>query len=135
MQRAGIGIGLDPLTPALAKQLGLDPQIKGVMVDEVLPGSPADKAGLKSGDVITAFNENPVASLPAFRLNVAASDIGKSYELTYYREGKKRTTTITPADFEKVAFPRAEERRRTSGNRSPSPPRRRSTTSGWKSSR
>ncbi len=109
VQRAGIGIGLDPLTPALAKQLGLDPQLKGVMVKMVVPGSPADKAGLKVGDVITAFNENPVASLPAFRLNVAASDIGKSYELTYYREGQKRTTSITPADFEKVAFPKEQE--------------------------
>ena len=55
----------------MAKQLGLDPKTKGVLVGEVVPGSPADKAGLKSGDVITGFNGNPVVSLPAFRLNVA----------------------------------------------------------------
>ena len=64
----------------------------------VVPGSPADKAGLKSGDVITAFNgENRSPDLSSFRLNVATSEVGKSYELTYYREGKKRTTTISPA--------------------------------------
>jgi serine protease Do len=106
VQRAGIGIVLEPFTPALAKQLGLDPQTKGVMVKMVVPGSPAEKAGLKVGDVITAFNDNPVASLPAFRFIVAASDVGKSYELTYYREGQKQTTKVTPLDFEKVAFPK-----------------------------
>jgi len=104
VQRAGIGIMLEPLSPALAKQFGLDPQVKGVVVNRVFPGTPAEKAGLKNGDVITAFNENPVASLSAFRFNVADSDIGKSYELTFYREGRKQTTTITPADIEKMAL-------------------------------
>jgi len=109
VQRARIGIALQPLTPALAKQLGLDPQIKGVMVGDVVAGSPADKAGLKAGDVITAFNANPVVSLSTFRLEVAGSDIGKAYELTYYRDGSKRTTTITPAPSEKVVFAQEEQ--------------------------
>jgi serine protease Do len=113
VQRARIGIALQPLTPVLAKQLGLDPQIKGVMVGEVLADSPADKAGLKSGDVITEFNESPVVSVPTFRLNVAASDIGKSYELTYFRDGKKRTTKITPAASEQVVFAQDRESRET----------------------
>jgi len=112
VQRARIGIALDVLTPAMARQLGLDPQVKGVLVKEVLAGSPAEKAGLKLGDVITEFNETPVVSLPAFRMNIAASDIGKTYELTYYREGKKRTTTITPAPSEQVVF--AQEKEATS---------------------
>jgi len=109
VQRARIGIALDVLTPAMAKQLGVDPQVKGVLVKDVLPGSPAEKAGLKLGDVITEFNETPVVSLPAFRMNIAASDIGKSHELTYYREGKKRTTTITPAPSEQVVFAQEKE--------------------------
>jgi serine protease Do len=104
VQRARIGIALGVLSPAMAKQLGLDPQTKGVLVNEVLAGSPAEKAGLKSGDVITEFNESPITSLPTFRMNVAASDIGKPYELTYYRDGKKRTTTITPAPSDQVVF-------------------------------
>ncbi len=109
VQRARIGIALQPLTPALARQLGLDAQTKGVMVGHVLSGSPADKAGLKDGDVITEFNDSPIVSLPTFRLNVAASDVGKSYELTYYRDGKKRSTTITPASAEKVVFEQEKE--------------------------
>jgi serine protease Do len=104
VQRARIGIALGALTPSLARQFGLDPGTKGVVVGEVVADSPADKAGLKAGDVITEFNANPIVSLPTFRLNVAASDVGKAYELTYYRDGKKRTTTITPAAEANVHF-------------------------------
>jgi len=49
------------------------------VADEVLPGSPADKAGLKAGDIITSFDGKPVLSVPTFRLNVAASDVGKPF--------------------------------------------------------
>ena len=96
VSRARSASSSEPLTPALAKQLGLDPKTKGVLVDEVVPGSPADKAGLKAGDVITAFDGKPVLSVPSFRLNVAASDVGKSFELTYFRDGKEQTTTDHP---------------------------------------
>jgi serine protease Do len=118
VRRARIGIALGVLTPAMAKQLGIDPQTRGVLVNEVVAGSPADKAGLKSGDVITEFNDTPVVSLPAFRLNVAASDVGKSYELTYYRDGKRRTTTITPAPSEQVVFAQEKE---SSGSKESTP--------------
>jgi len=109
VQRARVGILLAPLTPAMARQFGIDAQTKGVLVSEVLPGSPADKAGLKSGDVITEFNNHPVVSMPEFRMSVAACDVGKSYELTYYREGKKRTGSITPAPSEQVVFDQEKE--------------------------
>jgi serine protease Do len=109
VRRSRIGIVLGALTPSMAKQLGLDPQIKGVLVNDVVAGSPAEKAGLKSGDVITGFNDAPVVSLPAFRFTVAAADAGKSYELTYYRDGKKRTTTIIPAPADQVVFGQEKE--------------------------
>jgi serine protease Do len=108
VSRARVGIALQPLTPAIAKQLGIDPETKGVLVGEVLPGSPAEKAGLKPGDVITRFNGQAIASLPSFRLTVAASDVGKSFTLNYYRDGEERKTTIVPAAADKVVF--AQER-------------------------
>jgi serine protease Do len=104
VSRARIGIALEPLTPAFAKQFGLDGKTKGVVVGQILKGSPAEKAGLKSGDIITGFNGQPVVSVPTFRLNVAACDVGKSYPVTYYREGKEQTTSIAPAPAEKVVF-------------------------------
>ena len=105
---ARVGIQLGALTPAIAKQFGLEPTTKGVLANEVLPGSPADKAGLKAGDVITSFNGKPVMSVPTFRLSVAASDVGKPFRMTYFREGKEQTTTITPAAATQVLF--AQER-------------------------
>jgi len=104
VQRARVGIALAPLSPAMAKQLGLDPKIKGVLVDEIVKGSPADKAGLKTGDVITGFNGAPVVSLPTFRLTVSSSEAGREFGLTYWRDGKEHTTTIVPAPAEKVVF-------------------------------
>jgi serine protease Do len=104
VSRARIGIALQVLTPTIAEKLGLDPKTRGVLVSEVLPGSPAEKAGLKTGDVIVGFNGEPVQSVPSFRLNVAASDVGKSFELKYYRNGKEHATTITPAPSSEVVF-------------------------------
>jgi serine protease Do len=104
VRRSRVGIALDPLTPAMAKQLGLDPKVKGVLVAEVLKGSPADKAGLKGGDVITGFNGNPVLSLPAFRLTVASSESGREFGLSYWRDGREHSATIVPAPAEQVVF-------------------------------
>ena len=108
VSRARVGIVLQPLSPAMAKQLGLDAKTKGVLVGEILPGSPADKAGLKPGDVVTEFNGSPVVNPPTFRLTVAASDVGKSFSLTYFRDGKEQKTKIMPAAADQVVF--AQER-------------------------
>jgi len=104
VHRARIGIKLGILTPALAKQLGLDAATKGILVEEVVPGSPAEKAGLKQGDVIVGFGGEKIPSVPAFRLKVAASPIGKSFEIDYFREGNRKSATITPAPAENVVF-------------------------------
>ncbi len=102
VSRARVGIVLDPLIPAMARQLGLDSKIKGVVVAEVMKGTPAEKAGLKSGDVITGFDGKPVVSRPAFRLTVASSEPGREFKLNYWRDGKEHSTTIVPALAEQV---------------------------------
>jgi serine protease Do len=104
VRRARIGIALEPLSPALARQLGLDAGTKGIVIGSVVPGSPADKAGLKQGDVITAFAGEQVQSLPSFRLKVAASEVSKPSEIAYLRDGKKRTASVVPAPAENVVF-------------------------------
>ncbi len=101
---ARIGIELGVLTPSLARQFGLDPSTKGVLVQNVLPGSPADKAGLKQGDVITSFAGEKVQDRPSFRLKVATSEVAHPYEIGYLRDGKNRTTSIVPAPADKVVF-------------------------------
>ena len=99
---AMVGIQLEPLTPALARQLGLDELTKGVMVADVIAGSPAEKAGIKQGDVIIGFGGEKVQNLPSFRLKVATSEVSKPSELVYVRDGKERTTSIVPAPRETV---------------------------------
>jgi serine protease Do len=115
---ARIGIGLEPLSPAVCRQLGLDEGTKGVVVGNVFKGTPAEKAGLKEGDVITGFAGEKVQDRSSFRLKVATSEVSKPYDLTYIRDGKTRTTTIVPAPAENVVFDtegqgRSTERRST----------------------
>ncbi len=104
VHRARIGIKLDPLTPVLAKQLGIDAGTKGILVGEVVPDGPAAKAGLKQGDVIVGFAGSKIQSIPSFRLRVAASETGKSFDIEYFRDGKSQTATIVPAPAENVVF-------------------------------
>ncbi len=100
VNRAMIGIGLEPLTPALAKGFGLDPKTKGVLVTRVIPGSPGDKAGLQQGDVITGFDGTSVKSRDAFRNLVSTSEIGKEFGFTYIHEGREKAARITLAPYE-----------------------------------
>jgi serine protease Do len=99
-----IGVRLAPLTPVIARELGLDPGTKGILVAGVLPGTPADKAGLKEGDIIVGFAGDKVVNGSSFRLKVATSEPSKPQELVFMREGKQRTTSIVPAPAEKVVF-------------------------------
>ncbi|AMV39343.1 trypsin-like peptidase domain-containing protein [Planctomyces sp. SH-PL62] len=104
VSRSRIGIKLDPLTPVLAKQLGLEPGVKGILVGEVVDDSPAAKSGLKQGDVIIGWGGETIPSLPAFRLRVASSPAGREVAVEYYRDGERKTATIVPAPAENVVF-------------------------------
>jgi serine protease Do len=101
---ARVGIHLAPLTPALARQAGLPDGTKGVLIGDILPGSPAAKAGLEQGDVIIGFAGDKVVDTASFRLKVATSEASKPYPLVYLRDGKERTTSIVPAPAETVVF-------------------------------
>jgi len=109
VNRARIGVSIQALAPAMARNLGIDPKTKGILVGTVVPGSPGDKAGLKPGDVIVGFNNQPVVSVPTFRLNVSASQIGKPYSLKYFRDGKEHTTEVVLNSAEKVVFDQEKE--------------------------
>jgi len=102
--RAMIGLGLEPLSPALAKGLGLDPKTKGVLVSKVLPGSPGEKAGLEQGDVITGFDGTAAKSVATFRNMVSTSEIGKEFNLTYLHEGQEKVAKITLVPYEDKSF-------------------------------
>jgi serine protease Do len=98
--RAMIGLNLGVLTPATAKNLGLDPKTKGALVSDVVAGTPGEKAGLKPGDVITAFGDTKIKSRDSFRNLVSVSEIGKEYAVTYFREGDEKTAKVTLVPYE-----------------------------------
>ncbi len=104
INRARIGVQIQPLLPDMAKNLGIDSKTKGALVGMVLPDSPADKAGLKAGDVITEFNGTPVTNVATFRLSVASSDIGKPASLKYFRDGKEQSTQVVLGSADKIVF-------------------------------
>ena len=76
------------LTPQLAEQLGL-PDASGVLILLVYDGSPAEKGGIKPGDVIIAFNGKAVRDLIDLRNRVAETDIGQEIAMRVRREGNE----------------------------------------------
>ncbi|MFO0958007.1 MAG: trypsin-like peptidase domain-containing protein [Isosphaeraceae bacterium] len=127
ISRSAVGILLENLTPARAKELGAPARTPGVLVGKVTNGSPAEKAGVRTGDIITQFDHEPVHSVSGFRNLVAVSDTGKSYDLTYLRNGKEQTTRVAPAPLDEIrlanqpAPPPNPGRRGNRGNDNPKP--------------
>jgi serine protease Do len=92
--RGYIGIVIQQLTPDLAKYFNISEE-KGILVSEVMKGSPGEKAGLKRGDVITKLKDRPVGDIATFRNNVAMTAPGTKVELTIIREGKEEKVEVT----------------------------------------
>jgi serine protease Do len=87
-----LGIAIQNVTPAIAKSLGLDPDhLTGALVASVTPDSPAAKAGIKQGDVITAAGGHDIKSVHELPRLVASTPVGSKLPLTIVRDGKQRT--------------------------------------------
>jgi serine protease Do len=74
----------------------------GVLVQEVQPGGPADKAGLKAGDIITAIDGRSIKDGDDLVNEIAGRRPGSTIRLGYVREGKPMDTTVTIGDRDKV---------------------------------
>jgi serine protease Do len=92
--RGFLGVNIQTMTPALAKQFDLK-DTKGALISEVTPNSPAEKAGLKSGDVIMEFNGKPVKDSRHLKLAVGATAPGTKAPVKVLREGKSKELTVT----------------------------------------
>jgi serine protease Do len=91
--RAYLGVRIQELTSALAQSMHID-TTEGVLVADVSKGSPAAKAGLKSGDVILAFNGRNTSDPGQLRNIVAMSTPGTKVPVQILRDNKKREVTI-----------------------------------------
>ena len=92
VERGWLGVRIQPLTPEIAEGLGLD-KAQGALVAEVTPGSPAAKAGLKQGDVVTRFDGKPIEGVRDLTRHVADIAIGSDTKVEVMRKGKETTLT------------------------------------------
>jgi len=99
VRRGRIGVLIGDITPTLKEGLNL-PTLDGALVSDVVDDSPADKAGLKKGDVIVAFNGEDILDASDIRNSVGLVEPGERADITYLREGKRRSTRIEIEEFE-----------------------------------
>jgi serine protease Do len=91
--RGWIGVSIQPVTKDLADSFGL-PAERGALVSEVTPESPAEKGGMKSGDIIVAFDGKAIKEMNDLPRLVAATATGKSVAVKILRDGKEETLTL-----------------------------------------
>ena len=99
VRRGRIGVQISNVTPELRDGLGL-PSVKGALVQSVVEDSPADEAGLEDGDVVIAFNGSDVEDSADLRNAVGLLTPGTAADITYLRDGRRRTTRITVEAFD-----------------------------------
>jgi serine protease Do len=92
--RGYLGISPQDITSGLAQQFNLASQ-NGALVGDVFPGTPAEKAGIKSGDVILAFNGADISDAHGLQLAVSQCEPGSSATVKLLRDGVQKNLTVT----------------------------------------
>ena len=103
VERGHIGIvGGQEVTPELAKALNL-PNNRGALVGRVIPKSPAEKAGIKAGDLIVEANGKTIVDFGQLRSLVGLLRVGEEVDLKLYRDGKPKNISVKIGKDDKVA--------------------------------
>jgi serine protease Do len=97
--RGWLGVFIQPLSPDLAENLGVRER-KGALVSDVTKDGPAEKAGIRSGDLITAFNGKEILDEHELPALVAVTRPGTKVAVKVIREGKEQTFTVAIAEME-----------------------------------
>ena len=93
VQRGMMGVSIQAVTSDLAQSLGM-PAARGIVVNSVNAGGPAEKAGLKTGDVILQLNGKDVADTNEFRNQIAAMGPGTEVSLSIWRDGREQQVRV-----------------------------------------
>jgi serine protease Do len=96
--RGWLGISIQDVDADLAEKFGLD-ETRGALVGDVMEGSPAEKAGIRPGDVIVTYNGRSVDSSTSLRNMVAQTNVGGEVKVKIIRDGKHKVLKITVGEF------------------------------------
>ena len=103
--RPWLGVSVTALTPSVIAAVDMDPSLDwdievetGILVVQVSAGSPAEKAGLKPGDVIVSLGGEEVVTDQRFMQVLHQSTIGEAMEITYFHGAEEHKTAITPSE-------------------------------------
>src|SRR2546426_792502 len=96
---SGLGVETAEVNAEKTKELKL-PAERGVLLTEIVPDSPAAKAGLKANDVVTEFNGQRVEGAAQFRRLIRETPAGRTVQLTVWRDGRSQTISVTLGESE-----------------------------------
>ncbi len=103
VERGLIGVQISPVDEAIAESIGRKNKL-GALVERVVPGKPADKAGIRAGDLILEFNGQDIVEMRNLPRIVADTKIGKRVPIKIWRDGKLITKTIKVEKLSKDSF-------------------------------
>ena len=93
LRRQEIGIGIQTITPIMSASLNL-PRDYGVIVSDVLPGSPAEANGVKTGDILVSVDGQPADNLPTVNYYFRLRDSTENAQLTVLRDGNQKNLSV-----------------------------------------
>jgi serine protease Do len=118
VSRGWIGVEVQSASPEIVEGLGLNKPVYGVLVTEIQPASPAEKAGIVPGDVITSVAGQPASDDRDLIRRVSDMPAGKSVELGLNRQNEKKMINVTLGE---LPVARNESRATTAKQKSPAP--------------
>ena len=102
VSRGWLGVSIQPVTDDIAQSFGLK-KARGALVSDIMAGSPAEKAGIKQGDVITRFAGKEIRDARQLQLVVADTPIGQKVDVEVFRDGKPLTIPVTLASTDSAS--------------------------------
>jgi len=115
IQRGRLGAQAQDLTQELAQAFNLNPNTRGAVVVKVIPGSPADKAGLKIGDVVQKVNQRSVHKADDLHNSIGLLRLGTKVRLSVLRQGRQFTITAQISRSKQVSINAGELHKRLRG--------------------
>ncbi len=96
--RAYLGVMAQEVTPSIAKAFH-EPEVRGALIGDVTPNSPAQKSGLAKGDIILDINGKPVNNSAELRMRVSLMAPGTKVSVKVFRDGAEKTLPLTLAEL------------------------------------